>query len=170
MLTGILYPTSGEANVLGFVPWRDRESLSYKIGSVFGQKSQMVPLAPHPIRSTCLRRYTRWTGRSTRRGRNFLVQAFEIGPFLNQPVRKASLGQRMRCEIAASILHGPGVIFSTSRPSGLDVVARQNVRQTLKKWEHEEKATVFLHRCVVTSSTCRQGHHHKPRQIVLDDK
>ncbi len=78
-----------------------------------------------------------------RRG-EFLVDAFEIGEFMNIPVRKLSLGQRMRCEIAASLLHKPEVVFLDEPTIGLDVVARQNVRKTLKKWNDQENMTVFL--------------------------
>jgi ABC-2 type transport system ATP-binding protein len=76
--------------------------------------------------------------------REFLIDSFEIEDLMKVPVRKMSLGQRMRCEIAASLLHGPEVIFMDEPTIGLDVVARQNVRQTLKKWNDQEKATVFL--------------------------
>ncbi|NLA61359.1 MAG: ATP-binding cassette domain-containing protein [Firmicutes bacterium] len=172
MLTGILYPTSGEANVLGFVPWRDRESLSYKIGSVFWQKSQLWYHLPPSDTFNLLAKIYEMDRAEYEKRRNFLVQAFEIGPFFNQPVRKLSLGQRMRCEIAASILHGPEVIFLDEPTIGLDVVARQNVRQTLKKWNDQEKATVFL-----TSHDVGDIEYLADRviiinhgQIVLDDK
>lgn len=144
MLTGILFPTSGEANVLGYVPWRDREELSYRIGSVFGQKSQLWYHLP-PIDTFNLLSSIYEMGKADYEGRRqFLVDAFEIGDFLKIPVRKLSLGQRMRCEIAASLLHGPEVIFLDEPTIGLDVVARQNVRQTLKRWNDQEKTTVFL--------------------------
>lgn len=144
MLTGILFPTSGEANVLGYVPWRDRERLSFKIGSVFGQKSQLWYHLPPSDTFNLLAKIYEMDKADYERRRNFLIEAFEIGDFLDQPVRKLSLGQRMRCEIAASLLHGPEVIFLDEPTIGLDVVARQNVRQTLKKWNDQEKTSVFL--------------------------
>lgn len=144
MLTGILFPTSGEAQVLGYVPWRDRERLSFRIGSVFGQKSQLwYHLPPSDTFNLLARIYEMDRSEYVRR-RDFLVDAFEIGELLNQPVRKLSLGQRMRCEIAASLLHGPEIIFLDEPTVGLDVVGRQNVRETLKKWNDSERATVFL--------------------------
>ena len=144
MLTGILYPTSGEADVLGFVPWRDRERLSFRVGSVFGQKSQLWYHLP-PMDTFNLLASIYEMDRSAYLGRrDFLVDAFEIGELMKVPVRKLSLGQRMRCEIAASLLHMPEVIFLDEPTIGLDVVARQNVRQTLKKWNEQEKTTVFL--------------------------
>lgn len=144
MLTGILHPTSGKATVLGYVPWRDRERLSYRIGSVFGQKSQLWYHLPPSDTFNLLAKIYEMDWSQHQKRRDFLVDAFEIGGFLDQPVRKLSLGQRMRCEIAASLLHGPEVIFLDEPTIGLDVVARQSVRNTLKKWNDEEKATVFL--------------------------
>jgi ABC-2 type transport system ATP-binding protein len=172
MLTGILFPTSGDADVLGYVPWRDRERLSYKIGSVFGQKSQLWYHLPPSDTFNLLAKIYEMDRAEHEKRRDFLVQAFEIGPFLSQPVRKLSLGQRMRCEIAASLLHGPEVIFLDEPTIGLDVVARQNVRQTLKKWNDQEEATVFL-----TSHDVGDIEYLADRviiinhgQIVLDDK
>lgn len=144
MLTGILYPTSGEANVLGFVPWRDREKLSFRIGSVFGQKSQLWYHLPATDTFNLLSSIYEMERSAYVARRDFLIDSFEIGDFIKVPVRKLSLGQRMRCEIAASLLHGPEVIFLDEPTIGLDVVARQNVRQTLKKWNDQEKTTVFL--------------------------
>ncbi len=144
MLTGILYPTSGEATVLGYVPWQDREKLSYRIGSVFGQKSQLWYHLPASDTFNLLSSIYEMERSVFEKRRDFLIDSFEIGDFIKVPVRKLSLGQRMRCEIAASLLHGPEVIFLDEPTIGLDVVARQNVRQTLKKWNDQEKATVFL--------------------------
>ncbi len=144
MLTGILHPTSGEATVLGYVPWRDREKLSYKIGSVFGQKSQLWYHLPPVDTFNLLSKIYEMDPSEHLRRREFLVDAFEIGEFMNIPVRKLSLGQRMRCEIAASLLHKPEVVFLDEPTIGLDVVARQNVRKTLKKWNDQENMTVFL--------------------------
>lgn len=172
MLTGILFPTSGEANVLGLVPWRDRERLAYKIGSVFGQKSQLWYHLPASDTFNLLAKIYEMDRAEYEKRRDFLVEAFELGSFLDQPVRKLSLGQRMRCEIAASLLHGPEIIFLDEPTIGLDVVARQNVRETLKRWNDQEKATVFL-----TSHDVGDIEYLADRviiinhgQIVLDDK
>ena len=144
MLTGILYPTSGEATVLGYVPWKDREKLSFRIGSVFGQKSQLWYHLPASDTFNLLASIYEMDRPAFEERRDFLIDSFEIGDFVKVPVRKLSLGQRMRCEIAASLLHGPEVIFLDEPTIGLDVVARQNVRRTLKKWNDQEETTVFL--------------------------
>ncbi|MDP2857417.1 MAG: ATP-binding cassette domain-containing protein, partial [Bacillota bacterium] len=111
MLTGILFPTSGIARVLGRVPWEERENLSYEIGSVFGQKSLLWYHLPPSDTFALLQRIYEipWAQFEARRTR--LVDVFEIGELMSTPVRKLSLGQRMRCEIAASLLHSPRVIF-----------------------------------------------------------
>jgi ABC-2 type transport system ATP-binding protein len=144
MLTGILHPTRGEATVLGLTPWKDRERLSYKIGSVFGQKSQLWYHLPPIDTFNLLGKIYEMDQSEQAKRRDFLVEAFEIGDLVKIPVRKLSLGQRMRCEIAASLLHKPEVIFLDEPTIGLDVVARQNVRQTLKQWNDQEEATIFL--------------------------
>ena len=144
MLTGILYPTSGDATVLGYTPWRDREKLSYHIGSVFGQKSQLWYHLPPIDTFNLLSSIYEMDRREYLLSRDFLIEAFEIGEFVAAPVRKLSLGERMRCEIAASLPHGPEVVFLDEPTIGLDVVARQNVRETLKRWNDQERTTVFL--------------------------
>ena len=144
MLTGILHPTSGDATVLSYTPWRDRERLSYHIGSVFGQKSQLWYHLPPIDTFNLLSSIYEMDQREYVRRRDFLIEAFVIGDFIRVPVRKLSLGERMRCEIAASLLHGPEVVFLDEPTIGLDVVARQNVRETLKRWNDQERTTVFL--------------------------
>lgn len=144
MLTGILFPSSGMARVLGYVPWLDREKLSFKIGSVFGQKSQLWYHLPPLDTFNLLARIYEMDASEYRKNRDYLVSLFQIEEFLKTPVRKLSLGQRMRCEVAASLLHGPEVVFLDEPTIGLDVLARQNLRQVLKQWNREMKATVFL--------------------------
>jgi ABC-2 type transport system ATP-binding protein len=98
MLTGILHPTSGEAQVLGFVPWKQRRELAYHIGSVFGQKPQLWYHLP-PIDTFDLFAHIYELDRKAyERRRDFLVEAFDIRELLEVPVRKLSLGLRMRCE------------------------------------------------------------------------
>lgn len=172
MLTGILHPTGGEATVLGLTPWKHREQLAYRIGSVFGQKSQLWYHLPPADTFNLLGRIYEMDPAEQSKRRNFLVEAFQIGDLMRIPVRKLSLGQRMRCEIAASLLHRPEVIFLDEPTIGLDVVARQNVRQTLKQWNDQEDTTIFL-----TSHDVGDIEHLAERviivnhgQIVLDDR
>lgn len=144
MLTGILCPTSGEASVLGLCPWRERYKLAYKVGSVFGQKSQLWYHLPAWDTFNLLSYVYEMDRKTYEKRRDFLIEAFELKDFVKIPVRKLSLGQRMRCEVAASLIHKPEVIFLDEPTIGLDVVARQAFRQSLKNWNQEEKSTIFL--------------------------
>ncbi len=144
MLTGILHPSSGTANVLGLVPWRQREELAYQIGAVFGQKSQLWYHLP-PADSFELLAHIYGLQPAAYHGRrDRLVELFEIGPHLQTPVRKLSLGERMRCEIAASLLHRPRILFLDEPTIGLDVVVKQRIRDLILALNQEEGVTVFL--------------------------
>jgi ABC-2 type transport system ATP-binding protein len=144
MLTGILFPTSGEARVRGLTPWRDRRKLAYHIGAVFGQRSQLwYHLPPRDTFELLARVYSLDRARYAR-VRDVLIERFALGPFLDTPVRKLSLGQRMRAEIAASLLHEPSVLFLDEPTIGLDVVARQELRDLVREWNRDHGVTVFL--------------------------
>lgn len=144
MLTGILHPTSGQAEVLGLVPWQDRRKLAYSIGSVFGQRSQLWYHLPPSDTLTLLGRIYEVPGPVFKQRLGKLVDLFELKDIMNTPVRKLSLGQRMRCEIAASLLHSPKVLFLDEPTIGLDVVARQKIRSLIKSLNRDEGVTVFL--------------------------
>ncbi|MCA9970213.1 MAG: ATP-binding cassette domain-containing protein [Anaerolineales bacterium] len=144
MLTGILYPTSGEAQVLGHTPWRDRRKLAYQIGSVFGQKPQLWYHLPPEDTFRLFSHIYELEERAYRQRRGFLVEAFQIGELLQTPVRKLSLGQRMKCEIAASLLHAPRIIFLDEPTIGLDVVAKQQIRDAIRYLNETEQTTIFL--------------------------
>jgi ABC-2 type transport system ATP-binding protein len=144
MLTGILRPTSGTAQVLGLTPWQDRSALTSKIAAVFGQRSQLWYHLP-PIDSfdllACI--YDLEAVEYKKR-KDMLIERFGLVDFLHTPVRKLSLGQRMRAEIAASLLHKPQVLFLDEPTIGLDVVARQELRDLLRQWNREDGMTIFL--------------------------
>jgi ABC-2 type transport system ATP-binding protein len=144
MLTGILYPSSGSAKVLGLTPWQQRQLLSFNISSVFGQKSQLWYHLPPLDTFNLLARIYELEPDDYKRRRDWLVELFEIAPYLHTPARKLSLGERMRCEIAASLLHRPRIIFLDEPTIGLDVIAKQRIRDLIHKLNVEEKITVFL--------------------------
>lgn len=122
MLTGILHPSSGTAEVLGCCPWTERSKLAYRIGSVFGQKSRLwYHLPPLDTFELMSRIYEPRRNDYIER-RDNLIERFELGPYLHTPVRKLSLGERMRCEIAASLLHRPQALFLDEPTIGLDAV------------------------------------------------
>ncbi|MBO7743919.1 ATP-binding cassette domain-containing protein [Paenibacillus sp. MWE-103] len=144
MLTGILHPSSGEAKVLGFTPWREREKLAYRIGAVFGQKSQLWYHLPPIDTFDLVSRIYELDRRDYRRRRDDLIARFELGPYLHTPVRKLSLGERMRCEIAVSFLHRPELLFLDEPTIGLDVVVKQRIRELIRESNRTEGTTVFL--------------------------
>ncbi|MDR3615622.1 MAG: ATP-binding cassette domain-containing protein [Candidatus Obscuribacterales bacterium] len=144
MLTGILRPTSGTAQVLGLTPWQDRAALTCKIAAVFGQRSQLWYHLP-PIDSFDLLACIYDLGAvEYKKRKDMLIERFGLGDVLHIPVRKLSLGQRMRAEIAASLLHKPQVLFLDEPTIGLDVVARRELRDLLRQWNREDGMTIFL--------------------------
>jgi len=144
MLTGVLKPTSGQAKVLGLDPFKQRRKLASCIGSVFGQRSQLWYHLPPGDSFDLLAHVYEIAKNDYRKRRGELVERLSIGAFLETPVRKLSLGQRMRAEIAASLLHKPQILFLDEPSIGLDVVAKQELRQIIRERHHEEGLTVFL--------------------------
>jgi ABC-2 type transport system ATP-binding protein len=144
ILTGILYPTSGEASVLGFVPWRERQKLAFHIGSVFGQRPQLWYHLPAVDTFYLFGKIYEMDDGELRRRIDFLTEAFEIQHLLETPVRKLSLGQRMRCEVAASLLHKPKLLLLDEPSIGLDVVAKARIRETIKQMNEVEGVGVLL--------------------------
>ncbi|WP_211176115.1 ATP-binding cassette domain-containing protein [Brasilonema sp. UFV-L1] len=144
MLTGILHPTSGTAKLLGLNPWQNRRELAYKMGVVFGQRSQLwYHLPPRDTLELLARIYSLERQEYIKR-RDVLVERFDLAPFWNIPVRKLSLGQRMRAEVAASLLHAPRILFLDEPTIGLDVIARQELRDLIQEWNSNEGITIFL--------------------------
>jgi ABC-2 type transport system ATP-binding protein len=144
MLVGILYPSSGQAEVLGKTPWRERGRLAYQIGAVFGQKSQLWYHLPPQDSFDLLARIYELEAAAYRQRLSYLVELFEIGDYLQAPVRKLSLGERMRCEIAASLLHRPRILFLDEPTIGLDVVVKQRIRDLILELNQQEMCTIFL--------------------------
>lgn len=133
MLTGILYPTSGDIKICGLTPIKDRNSLAYNIGTVFGQRSQLLPNLPLTESMEMFGAMYDMNKAQIKTRIKELVELFELQEFVTQPVRKLSLGQRMRAEIATSLMHNPKIIFLDEPTIGLDVVSKKNLRDLLKK-------------------------------------
>lgn len=144
MLTGILHPTSGSAEVLGCCPWTERSKLAYRIGSVFGQKSQLWYHLPPLDTFELMSRIYELRREDYKARRDNLIERFELGPYLQIPVRKLSLGERMRCEIAASLIHRPQALFLDEPTIGLDAVVKQRIRELILEMNREEGTTIFL--------------------------
>ena len=144
MLTGILYPTSGKMNVLGLDPIKDRKKLAFKIGTVFGQKSQLWMHLPPIDTFKLLGAIYEISDDELMKRIDYLVEVFEIDELMDVPVRKMSLGQRVRCEIAASLLHKPEIIFLDEPTIGLDIIVKQKIRDLIIKLNKEQNTTIFL--------------------------
>ncbi|MCB9462097.1 MAG: ATP-binding cassette domain-containing protein [Candidatus Eisenbacteria bacterium] len=143
-LTGILHPTSGSATVLGLVPWKERTRLSLNIATVFGQRSQLWFHLPAGETFDLLAHIYEIPRAEYQARKTALVERFELGPLLGTAVRKLSLGQRMRCEIAASLLHRPRVLFLDEPTIGLDVIAKQKIRELVSELNRNEGVSVLL--------------------------
>jgi ABC-2 type transport system ATP-binding protein len=144
MLCGVLEPSAGGAEVLGFVPWRERRALAYEIGVVFGQRSQLWTELPVRDSFALLRRVYDQDAAAFARRRDALVERFGVGGLLDQPVGRLSLGQRMRCEIVASLLHAPRLLFLDEPTIGLDVTAKAAIRDFIREQSAAEGQTVVL--------------------------
>ncbi|WNQ09929.1 ATP-binding cassette domain-containing protein [Paenibacillus aurantius] len=171
MLTGILHPSGGTAEVLGFCPWKERKRLAFHVGSVFGQKSQLWYHLPPVDTFELMSRIYELGREDFRKRRDDLIERFDLGPYLATPVRKLSLGERMRCEIAAALLHRPKVVFLDEPTIGLDVVVKQRIRELIREMNREEGVTVFLtsHDAGDIEQLCRRAIVINHGRIILDD-
>lgn len=144
MLTGILYPTSGDIKVAGFNPQKQREQLIMKIGCVFGQRTQLVYNLPVSDSFELFSKLYEIDAKKFKSRKQYLFDVFGINEFLEQPVRKLSLGQRMKSEVALALLHDPEIVFLDEPTIGLDIVAKKTLRETLLKLNKEQGTTIFL--------------------------
>lgn len=144
MLTGILHPTSGEMSVIGLNPSKQREKLVYKIGAVFGQTSRLRYHLTALDTFKLMGKLFDIPKQKLEERLQYLIEKFEIKSMINSPVRKLSLGQRMRCEIVSSLIHSPQIIFFDEPTIGLDIVAKQKLRETINEIHDLEGTTIFL--------------------------
>src|SRR2546421_4282802 len=170
MLTGILYPSDGKAHVLGLTPWQQRRKLAFRIASVFGQKSQLWYHLPPQDTFGLLARIYELDMNEYRKRRDFLVDVFDIADYMRTPARKLSLGERMRCELAAALVHSPSVIFLDEPTIGLDVIAKQRIRDLIGQLNAGEGVTVFLtsHDAGDIEQVCRRAIVINHGEIILD--
>lgn len=171
MLTGILYPDGGRVEVLGIDPTKKRKQLAYQIGTVFGQKEQLwTHLTPYDNFRFFGAIYD-LSERETEARIEELAQRFELGDFIDTPVRNLSLGQRIRCEIVASLIHKPKVLFLDEPTIGLDPVVKENIRSLIMQMNREEHTTIFLtsHDVGDIEKLCRRIIIVNAGRIVLDD-
>lgn len=171
MLTGILYPDGGRVEVLGMDPSRKRKQLAYEIGTVFGQKEQLWShLTPYDNFQFFGAIYDLSARESDKRIRE-LSDTFELEGFLNTPVRNLSLGQRIRCEIVASLIHRPKILFLDEPTIGLDPVVKETIRSLIRQMNRELHTTIFLtsHDIGDIEKLCRRIIIVNSGQIVMDE-
>jgi ABC-2 type transport system ATP-binding protein len=162
MLTGILHPTSGTAEVLGLVPWTQRRLLAARIGTLFGQRSQLwFELTPRQSFRMLAALYALDRGRQARRVGE-LGELLDAADLFDAPVRSLSLGQRMRCELAACLLHEPEILFLDEPSIGLDLLAKQRLRALLVRLNEVDGTTVLL-----TSHDIADVEHVAERVVVI---
>jgi ABC-2 type transport system ATP-binding protein len=158
MLSGLLHPTKGEATVIGHVPWRRDKDFLRQITLVMGQRNELVWDIP-PLDSFELNRAVyRIPTSDYRQMLNELTELLELGPLLRKPVRNLSLGERMKCEIAAALLHRPQVVFLDEPTIGLDVTMQRRIRNFIAEYNYRFGATVLLtsHYMADVEALCRR--------------
>ncbi|WP_037284855.1 ABC transporter ATP-binding protein [Saccharibacillus sacchari] len=144
MLTGILVPTAGKLNVGGYVPHEEREKFVKNIGVVFGQRSQLWWDIGVIESFGLLRKVYGVSEQDYKKRLDELVQRLDLGDLLSRPVRKLSLGQRMRCELVAALLHNPSIVFLDEPTIGLDIIVKTEIREFLKDMNRQHGTTILL--------------------------
>lgn len=144
MLTGILTPTSGQIIVNGMNPHKEREKFVQTIGVVFGQRSQLWWDIAVQESFRLLKKVYKVSDADYNDHMNHVIQTLDIEPLLDKPVRKLSLGQRMRCELAAALIHNPPLLFLDEPTIGLDVLVKLKIREFLKEINEKFNTTILL--------------------------
>jgi ABC-2 type transport system ATP-binding protein len=144
MLSGLLHPTAGDVSVLGCVPSRRERDFLRRITLVMGQRNQLVWDIPPLDTFELNRAIYRLPEAGFRRTLSELTDLLELGPLLRKPVRNLSLGERMKCEIAAALLHRPQVVFLDEPTIGLDVTMQRRIRAFLSEYNRRFGATILL--------------------------
>lgn len=144
VMSGILVPDSGTCSIMGYTPWKNRVDYVKHIGVVFGQRSQLWWDVPVMDSFQLLKDIYKIPITEYKANLNLLIETLDLKNIVNTPVRQLSLGQRMRCEIAASLLHSPSILFLDEPTIGLDAVSKLAVRQFIKTINKEKGVTVIL--------------------------
>src|SRR6266550_2371497 len=158
MLSGVIYPTAGTARVLGFVPWEREVAYRRRFALVMGQKNQLWWDLPAMESFRLHQQIYRIEPAQFERTLGELTELLEIGQLLKQPVRELSLGERMKMELTAALLHSPEVLFLDEPTIGLDVVAQHRIQQFLRDYQQRRKTTVLLtsHYMKDVAALCRR--------------
>jgi ABC-2 type transport system ATP-binding protein len=137
VMTGVLHPTSGEVNIMGFIPWKQRKKYVANIGVVFGQKSQLLWDIP-PIDAFYMNKAIyKLEDEAFRETMDHLVELLDVATIIRKPTRQLSLGERMKCEFIMAMLHRPSVVFLDEPTIGLDVIAKENIRSFIQEMNRQ---------------------------------
>ena len=164
MLSGILYPDSGNINIAGYIPHKQRKEYVANIGVVFGQKSQiswdLSPLDSYEV----IKHIYKIPDKKYKENIERFTELLDMRKFINQPVRQLSLGQRMRADIAAALLHAPKIVFFDEPTIGIDVVGKEKIRSFIKTLNKTDNITMIFttHDMQDIEKTCE-------RLIIIDD-
>lgn len=164
MLSGILYPDKGDIKVNGYIPYKQRKEYVGSIGVVFGQKSQLQWDLPVIDSFELLKAIYRVPEDRYRKNLERFTDMLDMGSFLNQPVRQLSLGQRMRADIVAALLHSPEIVFFDEPTIGVDVVGKESIRDFIRELNEKDRVTMIFttHDMQDIEKTCK-------RLIIIDD-
>lgn len=144
VMSGILTPDSGECSIMGYTPWKDRRRYVKNIGVVFGQRSQLWWDVPVMDSFLLLKDIYNVPEKTFRENVDMLTEMLNLNEFINQPLRQLSLGQKMRAEIAGSLLHNPQLLFLDEPTIGLDAITKLSVRNFIKTINKEKGTTIML--------------------------
>ncbi len=144
LLSGVITPTSGSAQVLGHVPWRRENAYRRRFALVMGQKNQLWWDLPAAESFRLHQQIYRIDPKQFERTRDELTEMLVVGDLLGQPVRELSLGERMKMELIAALLHSPEVLFLDEPTIGLDVIAQHNIQTFLRDYQQRRKVTIML--------------------------
>ena len=163
MLSGILCPDKGSITVGGFIPYKQRKAYVGNIGVVFGQKSQLQWDLPVIDSFELLRAIYRIPEEKYKRNLERFTEMLDMKSFINQPVRQLSLGQRMRSDIVASLLHSPEIVFFDEPTIGVDIIGKETIRSFIKELNEQDKVTMIFttHDMQDIEQTCK-------RIIIID--
>lgn len=158
LLSGVISPTSGEATVMGFTPWERKNEYRRRFALVMGQKNQLWWDLPASESFRLHQQIYRIPPAEFDKTLGELSELLDVGKLLNQPVRELSLGERMKMELTAALLHRPEVLFLDEPTIGLDVVAQHNIQKFLKQYQEERKVTILLtsHYMKDVAALCRR--------------
>lgn len=172
MLSGILYPTSGEANIMGYVPWERKNAFKKEISIVMGQKNQLWWDLPANESMYLNKRIYDISDSDYNKRIDEMAEILDVKNLLDIQVRRLSLGERMKMELMAALIHHPKVLFLDEPTIGLDIISQRKIRDFLKYYNQEKKTTILLtsHYMDDIEALCKRSIVITKGEVVFDDE